>query len=182
MTVTAPPTSPQPATPRPTSGGASEAPPRSPAADTPQLIQPSVRARLAPGTATEVRISARDHRFTVDEPTDLGGSDLGATPVEHLLAALGACQVITFQLWADKLGIALDEVDVQLDGDIDLRGFFGLSPEVRPGFQGLRVSVTLGGPESRERYEELVSVVDAHCPVLDNLRATVPVDTVVAFA
>lgn len=150
--------------------------------DVPQRISPEVRARLAPETATEVRITAGSHRFTIDEPAALGGTDLGATPVEHLLAALGACQVITFQVWAGKLGIQLDEVDVELSGDLDLRGFFGTEPGVRPGFEGIRVSVTLAGPESQERYDELVEAVEEHCPVLDNLRNTVPVETVVSVA
>lgn len=143
-------------------------------------VTPQARASLVAGTATQVRITARTHAFTIDEPESLGGNDIGATPVEHLLAALGSCQVITFQVWADKLGIQLDAVDVELSGDIDLGGFFGTSP-ARPGFEHVRASATLRGPESAERYAELVAAVEEHCPVLDNLRNPVPVDvTVVA--
>jgi uncharacterized OsmC-like protein len=45
-----------------------------------------------------VRVHASSHIFTIDEPESLGGTDNGANPVEHLLASLGACQVITFQV------------------------------------------------------------------------------------
>lgn len=141
----------------------------------PQRITPRVAARLVPGTATEVRIDAGHHAFTIDEPEALGGTDLGANPVEHLLAALGACQVISFQVWAQKLGIEVDHVAVDLSGDLDLRGFFGTADDVRPGFEQIEVAVRLEGPEDRERYQELVDAVEEHCPVLDNLRATVPV-------
>ena len=90
---------------------------------TPRHLTPRVRAQLV--TGTQVHVTAGSHEFTIDEPAGLGGTDLGANPVEHLLAALGACQVITFQVWAGTLGLRLDSVDVQLSGHLDLRGFFG---------------------------------------------------------
>jgi uncharacterized OsmC-like protein len=148
----------------------------------PQVIRPEVRTTLVSGTATEVRVTASSHGFTIDEPASLGGTDKGANPVEHLLGALGACQVITFQVWAQKLGIQLDEVDIALTGEIDLRGFFGLADDVRPGFQSIDVSVQLSGPESAERYDELTRAVEEHCPVLDGLGNTVPVRTTYAVA
>lgn len=147
-----------------------------------QLILPEVRTTLVAGTATEVRVAASSHAFTIDEPEALGGTDKGANPVEHLLAALGACQVITFQVWAEKLGIQLDEVDIALSGEIDLRGFFGLAEGVRPGFQSIDVSVQLSGPEPSERYDELTQAVEEHCPVLDGLGNSVPVRTTYAVA
>lgn len=142
-------------------------------AGTPQRLTTQARASLV--TGTEVRINARDHTFTIDEPHDLGGTDSGANPVEHLLAALGACQVITYQVWAEKLGITVDSIDVDLTGDIDLRGFFGTADNVRPGFDGIKVQTTLTGPETTERYQELIDTVEQHCPVLDNLQNSVPV-------
>ncbi|TVT03423.1 OsmC family protein [Amycolatopsis bartoniae] len=47
----------------------------------------------------------RDHAFSVDEPQPLSGTDVAANPVEYALAALGSCQVITYQFWAAKLGV-----------------------------------------------------------------------------
>lgn len=140
-----------------------------------QIIRPEVRATLVPGTATEVAVRAGMHRFIIDEPAALGGTDKGANPVEHLLGALGACQVITFQVWAAKLDITVDEIDIALTGELDLRGFFGADPDVRPGFSSIDVAVQLTGPESAERYTELVESVERHCPVLDNLGNKVPV-------
>lgn len=145
----------------------------------PLPISPQVRTSLVAGTATQVSARAGKHTFTIDEPEDLGGADTGANPVEHLLAALGSCQVITYQVWADKLGLRLDEVDITLAGDIDLRGFFGLDADVRPGFNSIQVEVRLSGPEPADRYDELVRVVERHCPVLDNLSTPVPVTTTI---
>lgn len=138
-------------------------------------LRSEVSAVHVSNTATQVRLQARDHAFTIDEPTALGGDDKGANPIEHLLAALGSCQVITYQVWAQKLGLKLDNVEIELAGDIDLRGFFGIDDSVRPGFQGIELKVTLSGPESQDKYDTLIAEVAKHCPVEDNLAHGVPV-------
>ncbi|TVT53721.1 OsmC family protein [Amycolatopsis rhizosphaerae] len=140
----------------------------------------SVDNALVPGTATVVDVRVRDHSFSVDEPSGLGGTDKAANPVEYALAALGSCQVITYQFWAAKLGIPLESVKVTVDGDLDLHGFFGFSETTRPGFTDVRVTVELGGPASAERYEELKRQVDEHCPVLDLFRNPTPTSTTLA--
>ncbi|WP_435201045.1 OsmC family protein [Janibacter sp. GS2] len=139
----------------------------------------TVQGSLVRGSATEVAITARQFDFTVDEPAALGGTDKGANPIEHLLAALASCTVISYQVWADTLGLTLEGVDVDLSGDIDVAGFFGTAEGVRPGFQGIELGVRLSGPESEADYRRLEEAVAAHCPVLDNLTHGVPVRTTV---
>jgi uncharacterized OsmC-like protein len=130
---------------------------------------------LVGATEVSVRVGS-GHRFTVDEPPALGGEDKAANPVEYALASLGSCQAITYRVWAAQLGVKLDKVEIDIDGDIDLRGFFGLDDRIRAGFDAVRIRVTLAGPESDARYRELADAVDAHCPVLDLFRNPVPVE------
>jgi uncharacterized OsmC-like protein len=125
---------------------------------------------------TEVSVRAGSgHTFTVDEPVSLGGGNTAANPVEYALAALGSCQAITYRFWAAHLGLRVDRVSVHVEGDLDVRGFFGIDDSVRPGFGAVRVSVTVGGPEPAEAYERLQAAVDEHCPVLDLFANPVPV-------
>ena len=124
---------------------------------------------------TEVDIKTGAHTFKVDEPPALGGGDAAANPVQYALASLGSCQAITYRLWATQLGIELDSLSVRVEGDLDLRGFFGVDDSIRPGFTAVRVAVTVTGPESSERYAELAAAVDQHCPVLDLFQNPVPV-------
>jgi uncharacterized OsmC-like protein len=124
---------------------------------------------------TEVDIRTGTHTFKVDEPPVLGGADAAANPVQYALASLGSCQAITYRFWAAQLGVELDTLSVRVEGDLDLRGFFGVDDEVRPGFTAVRVQVTLAGPESEQRYAELAAAVDEHCPVLDLFKNPVPV-------
>jgi uncharacterized OsmC-like protein len=145
------------------------------------VIRPEVNTTLVAGTTTRVSVRAGGHEFSIDEPPTLAGTDLGASPVEHLLASLGSCQVITYQVWAAKLGIKVDTIEVTLAGDLDVQGFFGLDSAVRAGFQSIDVGVRLGGPETRERYQELTKLVDEHCPVLDVLTVGVPVRSTYSY-
>jgi uncharacterized OsmC-like protein len=129
---------------------------------------------------TEVDIRTGAHTFRVDEPPALGGADAAANPVQYALASLGSCQAITYRFWAEQLGIAFDSLTVRVEGDLDVRGFFGFDDDVRPGLSAVRVEVAVNGPESPERYRELADAVDEHCPVLDMLKNPVPVTRTLA--
>ena len=77
-------------------------------------------------------------------------------------------------------GIPLDDVSVKLEGELDLRGFFGASSGVRPGFQKITGSVSFDSTASAEDLERLKQVVDAHCPVLDLFSNATPVQIGIA--
>jgi hypothetical protein len=64
---------------------------------------------------------------------------------------------------------------VRIEGDLDLRGFFAVSDNVRAGFQDIRGTVELDSTASPEDLSRLKEIVDAHCPVLDILQGSVPV-------
>jgi uncharacterized OsmC-like protein len=149
-------------------------------ADDPANAQALFTAQGTLVGVTEVDIRAGAHSFKVDEPPALGGADVAANPVQYALASLGSCQAITYQFWAEQLGIGFDTLSVRVEGDLDIRGFLGFDDRVRPGFSAVRVEVTVTGPESPERYQELAAAVDQHCPVLDLFANPVPVTRTLA--
>jgi uncharacterized OsmC-like protein len=59
-------------------------------------------------------IEAGAHRILADEPVALGGLDSGMSPYELLLAALGACTAMTIRLYAERKGLPLARVSVEL--------------------------------------------------------------------
>jgi uncharacterized OsmC-like protein len=143
----------------------------------PAYAQARFEAHHALVGTTEVSVKVGSgHHFRVDEPEGLGGGNIAANPVEYALASLGSCQAITYRVWAAQLGIRLDKLEVAVDGDLDLRGFFGSDDKVRAGFNAVRIQVNVSGPETPARYQELAAAVDAHCPVLDLFRNPVPVE------
>ena len=129
---------------------------------------------LKEGFRSEIKL--RDHSLTVDEPPELGGGDSGPNPVELILAALGSCQEITYRAYATALGIPVDNISVKLEGDINLCGFFGVDDSVRPGYNAIHGTVRIESSASAEQIEALRGAVNAHCPVLDILTNTVPVE------
>lgn len=132
-----------------------------------------VESRQAEGLKSEIKI--RQFSLDVDEPETLGGRDQAPNPVEYVLAALASCQEITYRLYADALGIPLNTVSVKLKGTVDLRGFFAVDEDIRPGYQGIEAVVTLDSPADEATLRRLKEKVDRHCPVLDILANPTPV-------
>ena len=66
------------------------------------------------GLAQEIR--AGRHTLIADEPAGVG-ADLGPTPYDLLLAALGTCTAMTLRLYAKRKGWMLTNVSVELSHD-----------------------------------------------------------------
>lgn len=116
-----------------------------------------------------------------DEPRSLGGTDTAQSPIELFLTSIAACQAATYRLWAAELGVALDRVTVDVEGDMDLRGYLGLSEDVPPGYSAIRIAVRLEGPEPEERYRVLSEEAERRCPLLDALVRPLPLQRTVVL-
>lgn len=132
----------------------------------------TVTGRGIGSVGTEIR--AGKHRFLVDEPAGLAGDDAAASPVEYALGALVSCQVVVFRLYAQALGLTIDDIEIRAEGDLDVRKLFGIDESGRAGFHDVRVRVSITGPNTAEEYERLRTVVEEHCPVLDLFVNPVP--------
>ncbi len=113
--------------------------------------------------------------ITVDEPPELGGGNAGPNPVELVLVALGTCQEIMYSAYAAVLGIPLNSVHVNMRGFLDLHGLFGLDAGVPAGYQKIEFEAIIDSPAEPKKIQELMQVVQTHCPVLDTLVRPIPV-------
>jgi uncharacterized OsmC-like protein len=111
----------------------------------------------------------------IDHPRVLVGGDNAPTPVEYVLHALAGCLTAGLANIAAARGIQLDEVTSTVEGDIDLNGILGLDPEVRNGYQQIRVSFDVKGDASAEQLMALVEQSRARSAVFDIITGTVPV-------
>jgi len=127
------------------------------------------------GAGTEDTSRSRPFILEGDEPPVLLGTNAGPNAVETVLAALGPCLAVGFVYNAAAQGIKVEALDFTLEGDIDLRGFLGLSDQVRPGYQNIRLSCRVKSDVPRDRIEELCKYVQQMSPVLDIIRSPVPV-------
>ena len=100
------------------------------------------------------------------------GEDHGANPVEYVLHALAACLTTSLVYHAAARGIRIESVESELEGDLDLRGFLGLSEKVRKGYQQIRVHFTIKSDASAEQLRALTTF----SPVHDIISNPVPVE------
>jgi uncharacterized OsmC-like protein len=96
-------------------------------------------------------------------------------PVETILAALGSCLAIGFAYIAAARGINLETLDISLEGNLDLQGFLGISDNVRPGYQNIKIACKVKSDASRDKLEELFEHVQRTSPALDIIRNAEPI-------
>ncbi|MGD2070332.1 MAG: OsmC family protein, partial [Gemmatimonadota bacterium] len=73
----------------------------------------------------------------------VGGYDDLPNPGHLLCAALAACLDSTLRMLADRLGIGLRRVQVDVVGHVDVRGCLALADDVRPGFERITCAVEM---------------------------------------
>jgi len=110
-----------------------------------------------------------------DEPPLLLGEDIGPNPVEYALTALAACVTTALVYHAAAKGIKLNAVEARLEGDIDLRGFLGISDDVRRGYENIRIYYKIDADVPDEQLEELVQMGTKYSPVFDTITNPVTV-------
>jgi uncharacterized OsmC-like protein len=125
------------------------------------------------GFRTEGRFG--QHFVFVDEPTSFGGTDSAVNPAELLLAGLGASLSVTLRCHAALLGLNVGRIRVELEGDLDIRGFFDADRAVRSGFPELRLHVQIESDASAEALAGLMAAAERGCPVLDTCRGATPI-------
>ncbi len=116
----------------------------------------------------------RDFVIECDEPSALLGTNKVPNPVETILAALGSCLAVGFAYSAAARDINLESLDISLEGDLDLRGFLGVSDEVRPGYQNIKVNCRIKSDASKEKISELYEYVKKTSPVRDIIQNLEP--------
>lgn len=134
------------------------------------------KVRWLGGTKSDVFI--RDFpSIRMDEPAGLTGTNTAPNMVEYTLGALGACWITGFAANASARGIKIKDLEVELQGDIDLRGFFGLSDQVNPGYDSIKAKVRLDADAPKEKLQELYQDVLKTSPVGCTLSRPVRIDS-----
>jgi len=116
-------------------------------------------------------------RFSIDmdEPFEIGGANAYANPQEYLLAAMNACMIVGYTALCALQGIALEKLEITTEGDIDLRGFFGLDPAVPAGYRELKSQVVIKGDGSEEQFQKIHQMVLATSPNFFNITRAIRV-------
>lgn len=131
-----------------------------------------MRARIEPCHIGSKTVE-RPFTIDIDEPTELGGGNAYPNPQEHLIAALNACMMVGYVVLCALHGIALEKLEIQTQGDIDLRGFFGLDDSIPAGYRSLTYTVRIKGNASEEQFAKIHQMVIATSPNYYNITRSV---------
>lgn len=110
------------------------------------------------------------YAMVFDFPPEFSGEGKGPTVCEACMSSLGACITQTIVAHATARGINIDSVTIDLEGNVDLQGFTGLSTDTRPGAQGFRLKVNIkSSTASKEQISQLYEIGKRYSPAFDTL-------------
>jgi uncharacterized OsmC-like protein len=124
--------------------------------------------------------SGRAHAIEADMPQALLGGDAGPTPIELVLSALGSSLTVAFAAQAAQRGVKLQALEMNIQGDFDIRMLFGATERVHPGLQVVRVKITAKADASDQVLAEIREAAERCSPVCNSLTRPVKVIATVA--
>jgi len=107
------------------------------------------------------------YTFDADHPECFASEDRGAAPVEIVLAALGSCLTAGVAAVAQYRGTQLRSVTATIEGDMNVLGILGADPDVRNGFNGVKVDFEIDADATPEEIEALVAQSQKRSAVFD---------------
>ena len=119
----------------------------------------------------------RHFDIDVDEPFELLGGNSAPNPQEMLMTALNACIMVGYVAGAAARGIRLEKVEIETSGDLDLRGFLGIDPNVPPGYETIRYTVTMKGDGSEADFREIHETVKRTSPNYFNVARPIRIES-----
>ena len=133
------------------------------------------RVKAHSESPTKTIVKARQFEIVVDESAELRGTDLGANPVEYVLAAFAGCLNVMAHVIAKELNFELRGVEIDLYGDLNPARLFGMSFDERAGYKQIVVTLKPDTDADEATLAKWAEKIEDRCPVSDNLQHPTPV-------
>lgn len=117
----------------------------------------------------------KDFTIRIDEPQELLGTNTAANPQEYLMAAMNACIMATYVANSAARGIEIESLEIETEGNIDLRGFLAIDSSVPAGYDEIRYTVRFKAKSGDEKdIRKVHEAVIATSPNFYNLAKAIP--------
>lgn len=123
------------------------------------------RVRLKPGL--ECEITDGPWTLTAGMSQNSGGSNAGPGPGTFGRGALGACLAMGYAMWAARLNVPIEALDIEVQADYDTRGELGVSDDIPPGYTQVRYVVTVSSPAPESDVRNVIDTADKYSPYRD---------------
>lgn len=124
----------------------------------------------------------RDFLIEADEPEQLLGQNSGANPQELLMSAMNACMAVGYISGAAMNDITLTKLEITTTGELDLRGFLGIDPTIKPGYDTLQYHVTIAGNGTSEQFNDIHESVKRLSPNRYNVAMPINLESTLTIA
>ena len=138
-------------------------------------VSATVKVTTAGGKFAQI-VQSRTHDWLADEPEDFGGDDLGPSPYDHLLAALGTCTSMTIMLYARRKKIPLEKVEVELEHGREHASDCAECVDESKQIDVLDRSIRFHGAIDERQRADLMRIAD-RCPVHRTLENRIEIKT-----
>jgi uncharacterized OsmC-like protein len=132
------------------------------------------KVRLRSGLACDVEDGP--WQFAVGMGEKYGGTNAGPNPGVYGRAALGSCLAIGYAMWAARLGVPIDALEVEIQADYDVRGELGISDDVPPGYLRMRYIVSIESPAPEADLRRVLDTADRYSSWRDDLVRAMPLE------
>jgi uncharacterized OsmC-like protein len=118
----------------------------------------------------------RAFAIDVDEPFELLGENTAPNPQEMLMTAFNACIMVGYVAVAATKGVKLERVEIETNGQLDLRGFLGIDDTVPPGYETIRYVVRIKGDGTADQLREIHETVMKTSPNYFNIARPIKIE------
>ena len=130
--------------------------------NTPNVIKMKVEGSVKSHARTD--ILARDVESVIDEPNVRGGTNLGLTPTETLMASLIGCTNVISNRIAERLKVKINKMDINVEATFNKDGV-SLSKEVEVPFPEINLNIIIDTNASKEQLETIKKELKMYCPI-----------------
>tara|TARA_B100000683_G_scaffold74885_1_gene73778 strand:+ start:1790 stop:2239 length:450 start_codon:yes stop_codon:yes gene_type:complete len=109
-------------------------------------------------------IMSRDVESVIDEPEARGGTNLGLTPTETLLASLIGCSNVITHRIAEKEGVNIENLEITADAKFNKSGA-SIIEEIEVPFPEVILNIDMKSNANEDQFNKIKGQLKMYCPI-----------------